>query len=92
MWKIKRNTKKYVENIGKYEEIREKYEGIPLLDRLWDLEKFRELFLYIGFGTLKYRLLLREPELRETRCLYEEICSEGGARNYFKSKSLYRGG
>ena len=37
-----------------------------------------------------YRLLLREQELRETRCLYEEICSGGGTRNYFKSQSLYR--
>ena len=31
-----------------------------------------------------YRLLLREQELRETRYLYEEIHSRGGARNYFK--------
>jgi len=35
-----------------------------------------------------YRLLLREQELRGTRCLYEEIYSGGGARNYFKFHSL----
>jgi len=31
-----------------------------------------------------YRLLFREQELRETRCLYEEICSGGGAQNYLE--------
>ena len=43
MWKIRRNN---------YEEIRVcgKYEGIPLtILRLWDLKKFRDLQLYVGF-------------------------------------------
>ena len=37
------NMKKYVENRKEY----------PLLYRLWDLEKFLRLPLYISFGTWK---------------------------------------
>ena len=40
-----------MENMKEYEEICGKYEGIFLLFRLWDLDKFRDLPLYIGFGT-----------------------------------------
>ena len=43
--------KEYVENMKEYAENMKKY---PLLYRLWNLEKFRDLPLYIGFGTWKY--------------------------------------
>ena len=49
----------------------EKYEEI--------MKEYEEIYIY--------RLLFREQELRETRCLYEEIYSGGGARNYFKFHS-----
>ena len=51
--------KKYLENIkeyeihGKYEKICGKYERIPLIHGLWDLEKFQDCHLYMGFETWK---------------------------------------
>ena len=46
--------KKYVENMKEYEDICEKCEGIPpTIYILLDLEKFRDLPLYIVFGSLK---------------------------------------
>ena len=46
--------KKSVGNMKEDEEIRGKYEGIlSILYRLWDLETFRDLPLYISFGTWK---------------------------------------
>jgi len=41
-----------MENMKKHEEISGKYEGeLPIIYRLPDLEKFRDLPLFIGFGT-----------------------------------------
>ena len=62
------NMKEYEENIKEYDVKCGKYEGIPLLCRPWDLEKFRDLPLYIGFGTWRnselssflYRLIERQ--------------------------------
>ena len=63
--------KKYVENMKEFEGIGGKYEGIPLLCRLWDLEKFRDLSLYVGFVTYlgKFRASLH------IRCGLEETQS-----------------
>ena len=52
MWKVLHEEicGKYEEVCGKYEENMKEY---LLLYRLWDLEKFQDLLLYIGFGTWK---------------------------------------
>ena len=43
-----KNTKKHVENMKKYVD---KDLALPYLYGPWDLEKFRFLSLYMGFGT-----------------------------------------
>ena len=49
--------KKYVEDMRKYEENMKEYaenkKEYPSLYRLWNLEQFRALPLYVGFGTWK---------------------------------------
>ena len=52
MKKIWRKTTEDVENTKKYVETLKEYH---LLQGLWDVEKFQDLPLYIGFGAWKFR-------------------------------------
>ena len=51
------NMEEYVGNMKEYEEMKE----YPLLYKLWDLEKFRDLPLCIVFGTWKNAELSLPP-------------------------------